>query len=68
MVAGVADEREQGVEIPLQVVEEDAADAARLVAVRQEEILVAPLLEPMIIRDRRMTFTRMLEILRRLGG
>src|SRR5690606_5472626 len=41
-----ARERERPLEARLvQVVEEDAADAARLVAVLQEEVVVAPLLE-----------------------
>ena len=33
----------------VEIIEEDAADAARLVAMRQEEILVAPFLEPRVV-------------------
>ena len=49
-VAGIADEGEDAVEI----VEEDAADAAGLLAMRQVEILVAPLLELRMIDRGRM--------------
>src|SRR5690606_2483456 len=46
-----ARERERPLEARLvQVVEEDAADAARLVAVLQEEVVVAPLLEARVDR------------------
>ena len=49
-LADAAHEREAGVEAELgQVVEEDAADAARLVAVLEEEVLVAPALEARVL-------------------
>ena len=41
-------------EVAFEVVEEDAADAARLAAVRQEEVLVAPLLEARVVDRRRV--------------
>src|SRR5439155_3054548 len=51
MLAAVADEGKQGIDIALEVVEEDATDAARLAAVRQVEIIVAPLLEAGMVGD-----------------
>src|SRR5205823_2654992 len=51
VVAAVADEGKEGVDIALEVVEEDAADAARLAAVRQVEIIVTPLLEASMVSD-----------------
>src|SRR5579885_2271187 len=52
MVAAVLHEGEERFQVPLQIVEEDAADAARLVPVRQEEVVVAPLLEAGVIHGR----------------
>jgi hypothetical protein len=49
-VADGAHQGEAGVEAALgEVVEEDAADAARLVAVLEEEVLVAPALEARVL-------------------
>src|SRR5262249_50720222 len=48
-VAGVAHEVERPVQIALQIIEENAADAACLVAVWQVEILVAPALQVVVI-------------------
>ena len=48
-VAGPPDELEAGLEALLgQVVEEEASDPARLLAMGQEEVLVAPLLQPCV--------------------
>ena len=50
-VAAIVDEGEHLVEIAFEIVEENAADAARLLAMGQEEILVAPFLEARVIGD-----------------
>src|SRR5262249_21315781 len=47
--AAVADERERPFRVAFQVVEENSADAARLVAVLQKEILVTPLFEAAVV-------------------
>src|SRR5207248_5985628 len=51
VVAAVAHEGEQPAEVALEAVEEDAADAARLAAVWQVEVVVAPLLEAPVVGD-----------------
>jgi hypothetical protein len=49
MVAHAPEEGEAALEAPLvEIVEENPADAARLVAMAEEEVFVAPLLEPRI--------------------
>src|SRR3546814_15645406 len=48
-LSDVAGEGEVGLEAAVEIVVEDAADAARLVAVLQEEILVAPRLEARVV-------------------
>src|SRR5690606_31407465 len=48
--AGIAHEEERAFGIVAQIVVEDAADAARLLPVRQEEVRVALLLEPGVVR------------------
>src|SRR5690606_14626950 len=49
-VAHGAQVREVGVEVAVQVVEEQAADAARLVAMLDEEVVVAPALVRVVAR------------------
>src|SRR5205085_9393566 len=59
-VAAVLHESEQSVEVPLEVIEKDAANPAWLAAVRQIEVLVAPLLEARVIDRRPVTLADLL--------
>src|SRR5262249_59862548 len=52
MIAAIPHEGEEGPKATFQVIEENAADAARLLAMGKVEILVAPLLEPRVIHRR----------------
>ena len=47
-LADVLGEREMALEVAFEIVVEDAADAARLAAMRDEEVLVGPLLEALV--------------------
>ena len=49
-VAHVPNESEDPIEVPIEVVEENAADAPRLSPVLDKEVLVAPLFEPFVVR------------------
>ena len=69
-VAGAADQLEAAVETLFrEVVEEDTADAARLVAVLQEEVLVTPALEARVqpARQRRQRVAAAAVEMRRVG-
>src|SRR5215469_29592 len=52
MIASVPDKRERLVKALVEIIEEDSADAAGLSAMRQIEILVAPILKTRIVGDR----------------
>src|SRR5206468_10905622 len=59
-IAAIADESIGLRSIPLQVIEKDTADPARLPPMREKKIFVTPLLEARVVRHRRMPITDLL--------